>query len=122
MIGLFLSSLVSGLIGAIVLNLIDKFISKKLKEERGQQIIAKKNVIMSTQQAQIVVAENRRKVLKETVISDISDNHAQAKEVMRQSINEIFNEDKAIDCKNRNNISDNQSDLAKMQNDLEDLL
>ena len=35
---------------------------------------------------------------------------------------EIFNEDKAIDCKNRNNISDNQSDLAKMQNDLEDLL
>ena len=122
MIGLFLSSLVSGLIGAIVLNLIDKFISKKLKEERGQQIIAKKNVIMSTQQAQIVVAENRRKVLKETVISDISDNHALAKEVMRQSIDEIFNEDKTIDYKNTNNISENQSDLAQMQNDLKDLL
>ena len=46
MIGLFLSSLVSGLVGAIALNLIDKFISRKAKEEIDQQIINKKNKII----------------------------------------------------------------------------
>lgn len=39
---LFLSSLVSGLVGAIVLNFIDKFIARKLKEESDGEITDKK--------------------------------------------------------------------------------
>ena len=54
MISLFLSSLVTGLVGAIVLNLIDKFISKKLREEKDQQIIHKNNRIMNIQQVQLL--------------------------------------------------------------------
>lgn len=122
MIGLFLSSLVSGLIGAIVLNLIDKFIAKKLKGESDQQIIDKKNEIMNLQQVQFYVAENHVVALKENVMSEISENHALAKDVMRQSLNKIFDENKANDSKNTDNISNNQSDLVQMQNDLEDLL
>lgn len=122
MVGLFLSSLVSGLIGAIVLNLIDKFIAKRLKEESDQNIIDKKNEIMNLQQAQLFVAKNRVVALRENVMNEISENHALAKEVMRQSLNKIFDEDKVTDSKNANNINDNQSDLAKMQNDLEVLL
>ncbi|MCC2446272.1 hypothetical protein OCB02_15900 [Bacillus cereus] len=122
MIGLFLSSLVTGLVGAIVLNLIDKFISKKLKKEKDQQIINKKNRIMNLQQVQIFVAENRVAALKENVMSEISENHALAKNIMRQSLNKIFDEDKANDSINKDKISDNQSDLVQMQNDLEDLL
>jgi hypothetical protein len=122
MIGLFLSSLVTGLVGAIVLNLIDKFISKKLKEEKDQQIINKKNKIINLQQVQLFVAENRVAVLKENVMSEISENHVLAKDVMRQSLNKIFDEDKAKDFINTDTISDNQSDLVQMQKDLEDLL
>ncbi|HHQ8912965.1 TPA: hypothetical protein ACSVZR_003219 [Bacillus cereus] len=122
MISLFLSSLVTGLVGAIVLNLIDKFISKKLKEEKDQQIINKKNRIMNLQQVQIFVAENRVAALKENVMSEISENHALANDVMRQLLNKIFDEDKAKDSINADTISENQSDLVQMQKDLEDLL
>ncbi|GGH86860.1 5-methylcytosine-specific restriction endonuclease McrA [Pullulanibacillus pueri] len=129
MIGLFLSSLVSGLIGAIVLNLINKFIAKKLKEEQDQQIIDKKNGILNLQQVQLSVAENRVVALKENFMSGISENHALAKDVMRQSLNKIFEDDNANNeddtannSENRKNISGNQSDLARIQNDLEDLL
>lgn len=122
MIGLFLSSLVSGLVGAIVLNLIDKFITKKLKEESDQQIIDRKNEIMNLQQAQLFVAENRVVALKENVMGEILENHALAKDVMRESLNKIFYVDNTNDSKNKNNISENQSDLVQMQKDLEGLL
>lgn len=122
MISLFLSSLVTGLVGAIVLNLIDKFISKKLREEKDQQIIHKNNRIMNIQQVQLFVAEKRVVALKENVMNEISENHALAKDVMRQSLNNIFDEDKAKDSINTDTISENQSDLVQMQKDLEDLL
>ncbi|WP_448163604.1 hypothetical protein [Bacillus mobilis] len=122
MISLFLSSLVTGLVGAIVLNLIDKFISKKLREEKDQQIIHKNNRIMNIQQVQLFVAEKRVVTLKENVMNEISENHALAKDVMRQSLNNIFDEDKAKDSINTDTISENQSDLVQMQKDLEDLL
>ncbi|OZQ59287.1 hypothetical protein CA600_29895 [Paenibacillus sp. VTT E-133280] len=122
MIGLFLSSLVSGLVGAIVINLIDKFISKKAKEESDLQIIDRKNEIMNLQQVQLFVAESHVAASKENVMSEISDNHALAKEVMRHSLNKIFAGDKANDSKNKDSISDNQKDLVQMQKDLEDLL
>lgn len=121
MIGLFLSSLVSGLLGAIVLNFIDKFISRKLKEEKDQQIIAKKNGIMYLQQEQILVSTNRVVALKENVMNEILENHAIAKDIMRESLNNIFADDNANNSKKKN-ISKNQSDLIQMQNDLEGLL
>jgi hypothetical protein len=122
MIGLFLSSLVSGLVGAIVLNLIDKFIAKKVKEEKDQQIIDKKNGIMNLQQIQRFVAENRVVALKENVMNEISENHALAKDIMRQSLNKIFDDNQASSSKNKNNITENQRELLQMQKDLEGLL
>ncbi|MNO15617.1 hypothetical protein D3C76_52860 [compost metagenome] len=122
MIGLFLSSLVSGLIGAIVLNLIDKFISKKLKGESDRIIIDKKNEILDLQHNQLFIVENHLIALKENVMSDISENHAIAKDVMRKSLQNIMSEDNVDNNKNTNNVSENQSVLDQMQNDLEDLL
>ncbi|MEK4670682.1 hypothetical protein [Niallia sp. FSL R7-0271] len=122
LIGLFLSSLVSGLVGAIVLNLIDKFIAKKVKEVKDQQIIEKKNGIMNLQQVQSFVAENRVAALKENVINEISDNHALAKDLMQQSLNKIFDDNYASGSKNKNTITENQRELIQMQKDLEDLL
>ncbi|WHX41187.1 hypothetical protein QNH36_03200 [Mesobacillus sp. AQ2] len=122
LIGLFLSSLVSGLVGAIVLNLIDKFIAKKIKEEKDQQIIDKKNGIMNLQQVQRFVAEKRVVALKENVMNEISENHALAKDIMQQSLNKIFDDNHASGSKNKNTITKNQSELLQMQKDLEGLL
>ncbi|MEK3701277.1 hypothetical protein NYE33_30220 [Paenibacillus sp. FSL R10-2199] len=122
MIGLFLSSLVSGLVGAIVLNLIDKFISRKAKEEIDQQIIYKKNKLINLQQVQLFAAESYVAASKENVMSEISENHTLAKDIMQQSLTKIFAGDKANDKKNKEIISDNQKSLVQMQNDLEDLL
>ncbi|MCM3124420.1 MULTISPECIES: hypothetical protein [unclassified Mesobacillus] len=122
LIGLFLSSLVSGLVGAIVLNLIDKFIAKKIKEEKDQQIIDKKNGIMNLQQVQRFAAEKRVVALKENVMNEISENHALAKDIMQQSLNKIFDDNHASGSKNKNTITKNQSELLQMQKDLEGLL
>lgn len=99
MIGLFLSSLVSGLVGAIVLNLIDKFISRKAKEEIDQQIIYKKNKLINLQQVQLFAAESYVAASKENVMSEISENHTLAKDIMQQSLTKIFAGDKANDKK-----------------------
>jgi hypothetical protein len=122
MIGLFLSSLVSGLVGAIVLNLIDKFISKKLKEESDKKIIDRKNDIMNLQQKQIFVAENHVASLRENTMSGISKNHSVANNEMLLLLNKIFDEDNANDSNNTDSVSANQSDLDQMQQDLEGLL
>ena len=118
-VGLFLSSLVSGLIGAIVLNILDKFIARKLKEESDIKIIDKNNKIMNLQKEQLCIAENHVTKLKENFASEISRNHALMGDIMQQSLNKIFDEGKHTYSQNTDNISDNQRDLAEMQNDLE---
>lgn len=121
MIGLFLSSLVSGLVGAIVLNLIDKFIAKKLKEESDRKIIDRKNEIMNLQQTIIFVEENHVAASRENTMSEISKNHATANHEMIQLLNTIFDKENANDSINTDK-NENQSDLDKMQQDLEGLL
>ncbi|MDG5473619.1 hypothetical protein P6709_17975 [Jeotgalibacillus sp. ET6] len=120
--GIFLSSLVSGLVGAIVLNLIDKFISKKINDESHKQIINKKNEIINFQQVQFSVSENQVAASKENAMKETSNNHAEAKKKMEESLNKIFAEDKTNTIKKRNSISKYQSDFDQMQKDLEDLL
>jgi len=121
MIGLFLSSLVSGLVGAIVLNLIDKFIAKKIKETSDHQIIDKKNEILNLQQMQFFIAEKRVAETKKNAMSKISENHTFAKDAMREAVQKIFDEDQMKDCANTD-ARDIQRDLAQMQKDLEELL
>ena len=49
-IGMFLGALVSGLIGALALNLIDRLISNKLKQENDKRQFEKKNEIIQMQE------------------------------------------------------------------------
>ena len=93
MIGLFLSSLVSGLVGAIVLNFIDKFIARKLKEESDGEITDKKNEIIYLQEVQMYVAENRVVETKENAMNNISRNHKLLEERRIQLRNKLFNKE-----------------------------
>lgn len=124
MIGLFLSSLVSGLVGAIVLNLIDKFIAKKLKAESYKKIIERKNEIMNLQQIQTFVVQNNVSATRESTMNEILRNHETVNVESVQLINKIFDENNerySKEIKSSKNISSNQSDLDQMQKDLEEM-
>lgn len=76
--GMFLGALVSGLIGALALNIIDRFISKRLKKENDKQQLEKENEIIQTQERLTVVTENRVAENKVQVVTNIAHRHDEA--------------------------------------------
>lgn len=78
--GMFLGALVSGLIGALALNIIDRFIAKRLKKENDKQQLEKKNEIIQTQERLTVVTENRVAENKVQVATNIAHRHYEAGE------------------------------------------
>lgn len=119
MIGLFLSSLISGLIGAIIINMIDKFLAKKAAENASIQIIDKQNAVLNTQEVQSVFVERQFDKKKKNSFNDIEKNHEYAKHVMEESLGNIFEQ---YNQKTTYLVSENQSDLDRIQKELDDLL
>lgn len=89
-IGMFLASLVSGLVGAIIINLIDKFIAKKQKSDAQASIIDKGNKIISTQHQLQIVNEVQLDRDKETAQENISERHHEATAVMKDAYGNIM--------------------------------
>lgn len=89
-IGMFLASVVSGLVGAIIINLIDRFIAKKQKSDLQAAAIRTGNQIIAKQHQIQVVNE----VLLERNInnanSNISERHQEAASVMRDAFGNIM--------------------------------
>lgn len=127
-IGMFLASLVSGLVGAIVINLIDKFIAKKQKAyaqaaeiEKGNQIIAKQREIQ-------IVKEALLDRDKENSKSDIIQRHQEAASAMKEAYENImenfvedFSESEYSTVMDEEDVKAN-TEIDKISNDLEDLL
>ena len=99
LIGMFLGALVSGLIGALALNLIDKLIAKKLKKINTQQQIEKKNEILATQGQLNKVVEKKVEKTRNDTISSIKERHAEAADIMKDSISKIMSNSEDIDAK-----------------------
>lgn len=119
-LGTLSAGIVSGISGAIILNLIDKLIAKKLKEENILKKIDKRNEIIKTQQLQQDIARKYMDRNKKESSDNITKNHQAAKEMMDDSLNNIF--DESVLPMKRNLISDNQSDFDQLQSDLDGLL
>ena len=127
-LGMFLGALVSGLIGALALNLIDRAISKKLKQINLQKQIEKKGEIINTQSRLIEIAEKKVEKTRSVALSNISQRHSEATEVMKSDIQEIMNnseeikrsrhEDEELAVDSSELISDNQNDLDDLFNEL----
>ena len=83
-IGMFLASLVSCIIGAIIINFIDKFIAKKQKDDAQVAIIKKGNQIISKQQQIRIVNEVLLDVDKENAQSNISARHQDAAAILKE--------------------------------------
>lgn len=88
-LGIFLGALVSGLIGALALNLIDRLITKKLKSINGQNQIKKRNKILSTQHQQIQVAEAKIDSTIERTAQNVQNRHTEAAENIKSSVAQI---------------------------------
>lgn len=89
-IGMFLGALVSGLIGALALNLIDRLIAKKLKKINLQEQIEKKSDIIKAQGQLIEVTGKRVEKTRTETISNITQRHTEAAEVMKSAVQEIM--------------------------------
>lgn len=124
-LGMFLASLLTGILGAIIINGIDQFISRKLIEENQKKQANKKNELLRIQDVQIFVAEQNVAVKRNDIFSNMAKNHQKLRELLG-NVDEEFSNSK-IDFKQRllaNEIyfDEKQSELEEMQNALNDLL
>lgn len=85
-IGLFLASMISGIIGAIVLNLIDKAIAEKQMADNDSEQIDKRNSIIKVQHNLQVVTEIKTAQKMRDTESSIKRRHETAANIMRKSI------------------------------------
>lgn len=95
-LGIFLGAVVAGIIGAIAINLLDKLISKKQKEEVQAATIEKGNQVIAKQHQIQIVSEALLERDKENTQSNILGRHQEAASIMKgayENIMEDFVED-----------------------------
>ena len=124
-LGMFLASLLTGILGAIIINGIDGFISRKLQDENKKQQADKKNELLRIQDVQIFVAEQNVAVKRNDIFSKMAKNHQKLRELLGNVQEEFYNS--KIDFKHRllaNEMyfDEKQSELEEMQSALNDLL
>ena len=124
-LGMFLASLLTGILGAVIINRLDQFISKKLIEENQKQQADKKNELIRIQDVQIFVAEQNVAVKRNDIFSKMAKNHQKLRELLGNVQEEFYNS--KIDFKHRllaNEMyfDEKQSELEEMQSALNDLL
>ena len=124
-LGMFLASLLTGILGAVIINRLDQFISKKLIEENQKQQADKKNELLRIQDVQIFVAEQNVAIKRNDIFSKMAKNHQKLRELLG-NVQEEFSNSK-IDFKqrllaNEMYFDEKQSELEEKQSALNDLL
>lgn len=131
-LGIFLGAIVAGIIGAIAINLLDKLIAKKQKEEVQEATINKGNKALSIQAQQKIISEAILEDDKTKVQSNILNRHHDAAEIMAESFTNIMEDFVNIpssndsdvlvidekDVETNDAIGEVSDDLDKLLNDL----
>lgn len=112
--GMFLASLISGIVGAIVINLIDKFIAKQQKADAVEAQIDKSNEVLNIQHQIRIVNEVKLDQTKENVVNKIKERHSNAVNVMSESLKNI-----AQNCEIDNSIENTFDDIDNLFSKLE---
>ena len=102
-IGLFLASLVSGIIGAMVLNIIDKYIARKRKAAINEKIDEKANNILINQLKLQAVLEENNTQKKDNIFSGIVERHKSAQQQMYESLHNINQDAKEAEIASKRN-------------------
>lgn len=88
LLGIFFGAVISGIIGALALDFIDRMVAKKIKEENSFRTFDTKNTILTTQTLAIQVATTNTAEVKNTTAISIIDRHNEAGNIAREIINE----------------------------------
>lgn len=114
-IGMFLASLVSGLVGAIIINLIDKFISKKQKDAAIEVQIKKGNEILNLQHQIQAINKAKLNQVKSETETTIGQRHKEASNIMRESVENITK-----NCEDDGSFDETQAEIDRLFAELED--
>jgi hypothetical protein len=114
--GMFLASLLMGIIGAVVINKIDQFIAKQQRNNNLNSQIDKKNEILETQDKLIDVKIQKMAKTKETASQSMFENREQALAIISEAMTTIHHENENEDG------DDNDESLSKSADDLAKLL
>lgn len=96
LLGLLFGALISGLIGAIALNLIDKIIASKQRELADKRMIAAGNAVLAVQNTQIELVKKQTAQAKEQAKKSINERHAEAADILKKKITGIQERSKKI--------------------------
>ena len=118
LIGLFMGALVSGILGAIALNMIDKFIARRLEQEAVKEQITKGNEIIATQYQLKAIREEEMQRNKHDVINSIRDRHLMAADKMRESISKKESIEKEVKQRAERRIEKQRIDDLTLQEEL----
>lgn len=113
-IGIFLASVISGVVGAIILNLIDNAIASYQKRELMSEKINTLNEVIVIQDSLLKVKNREFSQKKSAVADNIKERHKEAGEIINDSVKHIID----------NNTDDSLADekLNKMNDELDSLL
>lgn len=90
--GLFFSALLCGVIGAIIMNLLDKAIANKSRKLATDNQVIKGNKVLSTQHKIKIVNEVQLENDKENAQANIYGRHQEAGEIMQDSFENIMDD------------------------------
>ena len=107
LLGMFFGALISGLIGALALNLIDKMIAKKQRSINQSQQINKKNDIINSQEQILVVTAAQAANDKKDTAKNVMNRHQEANDIIEKSTSSVD--------ENLNAVNDNEKKSEEIQ-------
>lgn len=120
-VGVFLSSLLSGVVGAIIINLIDKWLADKQKKEIGTKLVSNQNKILITQNQQLAVEGAASERAQHESMNNIANRHENANIQIGNIISNMAK--KESNSNTRRSVNSVHDDaFQKMSNDLDNLL
>ena len=107
LLGMFFGELISGLIGALALNLIDTMIAKKQRIINHSQQINKKNDIINSQEQILVVTAAQAANDKKDTAQNVMNRHQEANDIIEKSTSSVD--------ENLNAVNDNEKKSEEIQ-------
>lgn len=114
-LGIFLGAVVSGIIGAIAINLIEKQIEKRLERDNVNAQIKKRNEILNVQRQLGAVSKVKLEHDKTVTVQNINNRHVAAAAAMTSSVENIL-----ANCAADESIQDTFDTINGLWEELED--
>ncbi|MCF0193768.1 MAG: ABC transporter permease [Bacteroidaceae bacterium] len=116
-LGIFLGAVISGIIGAIALNLIDKAIANKQKRINVGDRLAKEDEILNTQTKLVKIGQIKEQIAEEKTITSIQTRHEQFGEAVGEIAKDMKDSVENIDKTHEKN----NNDFDQLQNMLDNI-